>query len=129
MNHRGFITLLSVVIVGAITLTIVLSLSFLATSTAKNTTVLVQSNQAQALANACAEYALDLIRQTPIYVGTSNLTLSTGTCSATVTNTGGSTRQVVSTGNVGSVLRKVKIIVSAITPRLTLSSWREVADF
>jgi len=129
MNSRGFVTLVSVIIVGAIALTVVLSLSFLSITSSKNAVALVKTNQAKALAGACAERALDLIRQTSSYTGTNNLTLGAGTCSATVTNTGGTTRQIVSTGTVGVIIKKIKILVSALTPKITLSSWREVADF
>ena len=87
-----------------------------------------QSNQAKALANACAEEALQQIRDSTPFTGTGNLTLGQGSCNYTVTSGGGQNRTIASTGTVGSIVRKVKTTIDKINPGINITSWQEVAD-
>ena len=128
-NEKGVLTLMSVLIVGAIGLSVGVSLLLLGLGNSKTNLALEQSNQAKALANACAEEALQQIRDSESYVGTGSLALGEGTCLYTVTNTGGTTRKITASGTVGSVVRKNQITISAIAPLIVISSWQEVADF
>jgi len=87
-----------------------------------------QRAQAWALANACAEEGLEQIRESTSFSGTGNLTFGAGTCSYTVTNTGGSGRTIAATGTVGTVVRRAAVSVTAISPSIVISSWQEVAN-
>lgn len=127
--NRGYITLISVLVVGAVGVTIALSLILLGLGSSRTSFAVEQSNQAKALANACAEEALQQIRDSTPYTGSGNLSLGQGTCSYTVTSQGGQNRTIVSTGTVGTIVRKVKIIITKINPNITVSTWQEVADF
>jgi hypothetical protein len=60
---HGYITLMSVLITGAIALVIGVSLLLLGIGAAKTSLAIEQSNQAKALTNACTERALDQLRQ------------------------------------------------------------------
>lgn len=126
---HGYITLLSVLIISAIGLAVTISLILLGLGSGQSSLTLAKSAQAKALANACAEQALQAIRNSISFTGAGNLSLGVGSCNFTVTNTGGQTRLIVSTGQTDETIRKVKIIVSQINPQINISSWQELADF
>ena len=125
----GYITLVSVLIVGAIGITITLSLILLGIESSRTTFSADQSHQGRALVNACTEEALELIRTTTSFTGSGNLTLPQGSCSYTVANQGAENRVVNASGSVGTNVRKVKVIISKINPTIQIVSWQEVADF
>lgn len=87
------------------------------------------ANEAAALADACAEDALQRLRLDNATTGTSNLTLGNGTCTYTITNSGGSNRDIEATGTVNDVIRKVAVNIDQLSPIINISSWQEVADF
>lgn len=128
-SSRGFTTLVAVLIVGAIASSVAISLILLGIGTTKNSLAIQQSFQAKALADACGEYALQQIRNSTPYTGSGNLTLGQGTCNFTVTSQGGQNRTITAYGTVGTIVRKVKIIINKINPRIIVVSWQEVADF
>ena len=125
----GYVTLVSVLVVSAVGVAIALSLIVLGNGSSRTSFALEQSAQAKGLANACAEEALQQIRDSTPFAGTSGLTLGQGTCTYTVTNTGGNTRRVTASGTVGTIVRKVLILVTSINPAIVLSSWQEVNTF
>ena len=124
----GFITLLAVLIVGIVGTAIAVSLVLLGLGASRSSFAIEQSNQAKGLANACAEEALQQIRDLTSFTGTGNLTLGQGTCTYTVTNTGGSNRTITASGTVGTIVRKISISITAIMPSIVVSSWQEVAN-
>lgn len=127
-NQDGVITLISVLVIGAVGVAITLSLIQLGLGSSRTSFAVEQSNQAKTLANACAEEALQQIRDSSSFTGSGNLTIGQGTCTYTVTNQGGSNRTITASGAVGSVIRKVSITltVNAINSRITITSWQEV---
>lgn len=128
-NKKGVTTLVAILVVGAIASAVAISLVLLGISATKNSLAIQQSFQAKALADACAEYALQQIRNSVPYTGSGSLTLGQGTCNYTVTSQGGQNRTVTVYGTVGTIVRKVKITVSQINPRIIIATWQEVADF
>lgn len=127
--QRGYIALITVLVTGAIGAAIAVSLLLLGLGSSRTSFSLEQSNQAKALANACAEEALQQIRDSVPFEGTGSLTLGQGTCSYTVTKLTGQNRTIIATGTVGIVVRKVSIALDQITPSINITSWQEVADF
>ena len=126
---NGYITLMSVLIVSSIGVAITLSLVLLGLGSSKSSFSIERSAEARALANACSEQALQEIRNLTAYVGSGNLNLGQGACTYTVTDTGGETRLIMATGQVGSVIRKVKVTIDAINPQINILTWQELADF
>lgn len=120
---------MSILIVGAVGSAAAISLLLLGLGGTQSGFSLEQSNQAKVLANACQEEALKQIRGTVNYEGSGSLNLGQGSCSYTVTKGAGQNRTVTARGTVGSEVRKVKVEVGQITPKITLTSWQEVADF
>ena len=126
---RGYVTLLSVLIVGAVGTAVTVSLLFLGLTASRTSFVVEQAAQARMLADACAEEALQQIRSSTAYTGTAGLSLGQGSCTYTVVSTGGENRTITASGIVGTVTRRTEVLVSAINPSITISSWQEVASF
>lgn len=117
--------MVSVLILGAVGLSVSLYIILFSLAASKNSLSLSQSVQARTLATACAESALEKIRETSSYTGTTNMSLGNGTCSYTVSNTGGETRTITVVATVASTVRRISLAVTAITPVITTGSWQE----
>lgn len=125
-NQHGYIALMTVLIVGAVSIAICTTLLLTGTDAARSTLNEQYSVQARKLADACGEEALQIIHDTPSFTGTSTLTLSTGTCSYTVTSTGASTRTIDANSTVNGVVRKIQAYVTINVTNLNISSWQEL---
>jgi hypothetical protein len=112
-------------ILGAIGLSVSVYIIIFSLSASKNSLSLVQSSQARALTSVCAERALEQIRELPTYIGTTNLSLSSGICSFTISNTGGETRTIAIIATVSSVVRRLSLTITAINPVISIGSWQE----
>lgn len=128
-DNHGFVALLGVLIAGSIAVTIASTILFFGTDFSRSSLLIQESYQAKALARACAEAGLQMIHDNTLFTGTGSLILSTGTCFYTVANLGGSNRRVQASGLVDQVVRKIEVSINAVTPKLSVSAWREVADF
>ena len=128
-GHKGFITLVTVLVVGVVGLSIATSVILLGVGISKTGIAVQASHQARALAVACGEEALQQIRNSTDFSGSGNLSLGQGSCSYTVAVGSGEARTITATGTVSTVVRKVNIIISQINPTITVSSWQEVGDF
>lgn len=128
-NQGGYITLVSVLVVGAVGVAITLSLILLGLGASRTSFAYEQSNQAKGLANVCAEEAMQRIRDSTPFIGSNTLTLGQGICGYTVTSQGPQSRTINASGTVGTIIRKVRIIINRINPTIQVVSWQEIADF
>ena len=129
LDNSGYITLISVLVVGAVGMAIVISLIQFGLGSSRTSFALEQSSQAKSLVDACVEEALEQIRNSTPFIGNGNLSFDLGDCDYTVTNDGGQNRTVTSSGTVDSIIRKNKVIISTINPQIIITSWQEVGDF
>ena len=125
----GYVTLISVLVVGAVGVAITLSLILLGIGASRTSFAYEQSNQAKGLANVCAEEAMQQIRDSTPFIGSNTLTVGAGTCNYTVTSQGPQNRTIDALGTVGVIVRKVRIIINRINPTIQVVSWQEIADF
>lgn len=123
-TRNGFSTLLIVIILGGIALALTLSLSTSGVWSIRSSIDSKTSNTAKSLVDACAEIALEVVRENNAYTGTNAVLLHGNTCTYSVGNTGGATRLLSVVGSVGDITRKLTITTSAFNP-LTISSWQE----
>ena len=128
-NKGGYITLISVLIVGAVAIAITTSMLLLGLGSSRTSFALEHGYQAKALANLCVEEALQQMRDFTPFSGTNNLSAGQGICTYTVTNTGGQNRLITAQGTVGTIVRKISINVNTINPKINGVSWQGVADF
>lgn len=127
--NKGFATLFAVIIVGSVTLTLVFTLAIITLSSSRTTSAFSSSFRAKSVTNACAEQALMEIRNNTNYVGTGSLTLGGQGCTYTVINTGGNSREIQAISTINVFARKLKVTISEISPKIIISSWKEVSDF
>lgn len=130
--NNGYIALMSVLIFGAVSLAIIISVVLLGLSSARTSFSYDQSIQAEVLATACVEEGMQYIADTLLFNGSSTLALGFGTCNYNTTSTttqNGENIIIKSTGLSGSAMRKIKVIISTTTPSIIMSSWQEVDNF
>lgn len=129
-KRKGFILLITILIIGAIASAILSSLLLLGISANQVSLSVQQSEKALATAQACAEYALLRLRQSPSYDGNEFLTLGDDQCEIlTIGGIGNNNRAVCAEGTSGEAIRRLEIAVSQVLPQTTLYSWQEVAIF
>ena len=128
-DEKGYITLLSVLIVGAVVLATTLSLFFMGLNSSQIGFTYQKLAEARVLADACAEEALQQIRESTSFIGAGNLTLGGGSCAYEVIGGVGQSRTIEASSVVGEVVRRVKIEIDAINPTINIIFWQEVDDF
>ena len=119
-TKNGFITLLATLIVGAIGLSVAISLLMLGLGSSRNSLLILQSGQARMMANACTEQALENIVLSPSYSGTGALTIDGNSCTFAVTNSG-ATFSIDAVGEVGRLTKRV-----SVTKDSNGINWQEV---
>lgn len=128
-KKSGYITTISAVIVGAITIMIVISLLAQGIDFTKNSSSNIYAAQARAIAQACAEEAIQKVRDNTNYAGNFSLFFENGTCSSTVSNLGSPNFIIISQGTSTNATEKLKIIINQVNPKINVLSWQKVADF
>lgn len=127
LHQQGYVALLSVLILGAITTAVAVALLTTGTDSQRETLVMQQSAQARSLADACAEEALQQIHDDTDFTGTNNLSFSQGACTYTVANTGATTRTITANATVGNSTRKIAVYVTIASSSISITSWQEVS--
>lgn len=127
--RKGYVALLSVLIIGAIGVVSMLSVLLSGVSASKTDFALQQAGSAKVLASSCGEEALQQILESGTTSSSGSLTIVSDTCTYSITSQNGQNITVNATGQVGTITSKIKIIIATTTPSIILSSWREVGDF
>lgn len=125
-TQKGFIALLSVLILSAVATAIAVSLLFLGTTASQTIRTREASLGARELANACADEALEQIRESTSFTGTNSLTIGGGSCDYTVTAQSGENRTITAVGTLNTVVRKISITIDQINPTIRVTQWEEV---
>jgi hypothetical protein len=126
LSSGGFVALVTVLIIFAITLLIGLSVSLLSINEATMGLKKTQSSQSYFLANLCAEQALMKLKENINYSGNEILNIEGGNCQILPIE-GNWIIKVLS--NFQNQIKKTKIIIAQVNPKMVISSWQEVADF
>lgn len=126
INNTGFITLISVLVVSAVSVTITTTLILLGLGSSRTSLVLEQSIQAKNLANSCAEEALEQIRRNSSFSGPGGISLNNRSCSYLITDLGGQNKLINTSSTVGTVVRKVTVTINTVTPLINVASWQEI---
>lgn len=141
-KKSGFIALISILVITAVSIIIGTTVTLKAISHANISASEIYSAQAWASANGCVETAIAALS----YNGTSTWDMSTGYPSqhpagqtlniggvpcflAAITSTGADYRLIKASSTVQSYVRKLQVVVATNTPQIVVSSWQEVGDF
>ena len=128
--RKGYILLISILIVGIVSIAIVTSLVFLGTVAETMSLSVQQSAEAMAVTQGCAEYALQQLRTSPAYVGDQTLFLGNGSCDILPIGGNGNGNRILCTeGSVGQGYRRLEIVIKTVLPQTLIDSWQEVAQF
>jgi len=129
-NQKGFIALITVLIISAILLMISISSNLFGISESDMGLQKSQASQAFYLANLCSEDALMKLKNDINYLGNENLIFDNGSCSILPIESGsGESRTVKTIGSIQNQIRKIRIEMGRINPSLQISLWQEVSDF
>ena len=125
-NQSAFIALTTLLIIFVLALIIGLSFSLLSVGQAMMGLKKSQSSQAYFLANLCAEEALMKLKENLNYPGNETISIEESSCQILPIEG----RWVVKViGDWKSQIKKMKIVISQVNPKIIISSWQEVADF
>ena len=123
---RGFVALITVFIIISVALLISLGFGFLSIGEVNMGFKKTQSSQAYFLANLCAEQALMKLKENVNYAGNETINTDNGNCQ--ILQIEG--QWIIKTiGNTQNNIKKMRISVSQVNPKMIISSWQEVADF
>lgn len=127
--NKGYTTLLSVLIASAVSIAIAITLLFAGINSSREASSLESSKHSNFFAKSCVEEALEQIRDSSSFTGSGNLIFGNGTCDYNISNTGGQNRLITATGTARDSLRRLRVTIDAINPKINITSWQEVADF
>ena len=129
-SRRGFVFLLSVLVIGAIVMGMVLSLVLLGIAAEQNSLAVAQGVQAHEYALTCAERGLRNLRSDLSYDGGETVTFADGGCGVAHTGGSGNTnRALCLQGWSGRSTRRIEIMIREVYPRVKIASWKEVSVF
>lgn len=128
--HEGYILLLSVLFVGAISLAVVGSLMLFSIASQKSGLSLKQSAQALANAQTCIEHGLLELFENNSYDGDETITIGEDSCYIlTVGGSGNTNRSLCAEGMSGKTTRRLEVVIEEILPSIEIYAWQEVTLF
>jgi hypothetical protein len=128
-NKKGYIVLLSVLLIGSAGLSIAVSIILLGLAQSRNSASIGSFLEARSLATACVEEGLQQIRDSEFFADSAELTFSNGSCNYTVIYQGGDNREIQAEGSVGNYVSRIKVTTDTIKPTINISSWQELSIF
>lgn len=129
-NQEGFIALISILIIGAIVLVISIGLSLRSIGETDMSLSEQESHKALALANLCVEQALMKLEAILNYAGNESIIIGSESCAIRPISGSGNLNRIVETqSTVSGYTKKIKAVVSQISPTMKITSWEEVSNF
>lgn len=129
-QQKGYVLLLSVLVIGAIVTATTTSILLLGLGSDRSSFAHEQSEKARELANSCAREAVEQLSRDNTYAAGVSIPFSDGSCTINaISGTGDTNRTVQASGLVGSVIRKVQVEISDLAAPVDIISWQDVADF
>ena len=130
INQKGYIALISVLIVMALVVLIASSANLASISESDMGLKEQQSWEAFYLGTACAEHALMSLKEDLNYSGSETLTFANGECTIeNIEGTGNQDRVVKVSGSAHGFTRRIKIEINTVIPETDIESWKEVVGF
>lgn len=125
MLPRGSILLTSILILGAVLLSATLTISNSLIENSAQQSSHENKTQAEALANACLEHAINALALDAAYAGNETVTLGTLSCAVLPIQVQGSTYTLSGRATVSNQTVTMAATLSARAPP-TISSWQEI---
>lgn len=129
-TDRGFIALISVLVVGALVLVVSVGVASRSLSESQSSFAEQQSGRAFSLATLCAETALLKLQNVLDYSGSESILTGGNSCSILlIGGSGNINRTLKALSTVSGYTRKVQVEISEISPVMKIDLWEVVADF
>ena len=126
----AYVTLLSILIVGAVALAISTMILILSLGNSLTVQTASQEESLDSIAETCAEEALFQISQNPSFSGTQSLNLfEEGSCTYTVILGVGETRTIQIEANFRDLVRRIHLELDQISPYVNVNVWEPVDVF
>jgi len=129
-DERGFIALISVMIIGILALLIAVNLSSRSVGEAYMGFDDQEAHRSLALAETCAEKALASLKISLTYPGNETVSIGDYTCQILpVEGTGNANRTIKTQSLASGYAKRIKIEIAQVNPSLQITSWQEVSGF
>jgi len=125
-NQDGYIALIAVLIIVAVTLSIGLSLNSISIGETQSGLLKQQSAQSLAIADSCVQEAYLRLEQDGDYPG-GNLNIGQGSCNINVVPQGANDRLITVESDVDSIQRKIESSVTIIGNNIQINYWQELS--
>lgn len=124
---KGFITLISVIIVSGVGLVVVFSSLSINIENVVAISAIEKGKKSKALAESCAEIALNELKISDTYAGNETRNLSFGDCNiSTVSGSGNTNRGFQVSSNEEGYYYRIDIVVNTLNPDTIIQSWEEI---
>lgn len=125
-SRPGYVFLISVLFLGAISLAATVSLLLLSWAAEQNGLTYAQASEALEMARGCADVAIQKLRSDLTYAGGDQLVLPHGTCTVlSVQGSGPSNRTVCTEGRAGPTTKRLKVSIRELFPTPVVASYEE----
>lgn len=128
--RKGYVFLVTVLMVGAISSATLLSMLLLGWAAEQNGALAAHVQQALEHTHTCVERTLRNLRRDPSYTGEEVLRFGTDTCEIRVIGGSGNMNRTVCVKAVSTnVTRRVQLRINRLFPTVEIGSWQEVSSF
>jgi hypothetical protein len=127
--RKGYIALFSVIVLGAVSLVIAVSVLSTGVTASKFSFNVEEKIHSRIVSASCAEEVLQQILDTGIDSGSGSMSIASGDCSYSIIQTGLDSLRLHVEGAKGGAISRLRIEIASSTPRIKLSSWQEVSSF
>jgi len=125
-KKNGYVSLISVIIIGAIVLAAVLSLTFISLQQSAGMIERTRTLRNYYLANACANEALVKLQKDSNYTGNETITIDDYSCSIeNISGSGNSGRIIIASSQIVNQQKKIEIIIDQLRPKTIIKFWGE----
>lgn len=126
---RGYIALISVLIISAVLILIAVSIVQLGIGGTKMAIQENQSLESDYVAQACAEEALIKLVESATYSGNEIITINGNTCQILPLEGSGSNKVIKISTMTHNQTKRLKIETNQLRPTIGIASWQEVSSF
>ena len=125
-TKKGFVTLISVIILTAISVSIISTDLLISSDTQSSSKVARDTIQTRYLAETCVEVALNRLKINLTYSGNETINTTFGDCQISIVNgTGNTNRSFSTTATSNNTTKSFNITVSQVNPDLILTQYLE----
>ncbi len=125
-HYSGFVTFTSLLIISAVTIAIVMSISLLGVDEAKSSLDVKRAFETLKIADGCGEEALYRLKNDPNYAG-GLLIVGDGECTINISPSGvGRTINISAQLTEANFVKKIEVSVEVMGGGLVVNSWKQI---